>query len=91
MPNEHHKRVARLQTVVDALIALDFPKDDPDTGCRRVAQLLKAQGVKAPDFMLLDSKPGIWGYQDDRGGWHWKLRRFRNNPRVPLSDGICNE
>ena len=63
------KGTRSLHDVVDALIAC---------GEHEVGKVLKEHKVTVGEFWDLDNHPGTWGYRDGEGGWHWKLRRFRN-------------
>lgn len=63
-----------LAAVVDALVRIEGPDE--------VADVLRKHGCSYRDFKDLDEGPGHWGYRDDEGGWHWKLRRFRNDSKA---------
>jgi hypothetical protein len=59
----------RLEPVVEELLS-----------CREleVEDILIRHNVTWSEFLELDEHPGIWG--DDCYDWHWKIRRFRNDP-----------
>lgn len=75
-----------LLPVVKALSELEFPSDPKQEDYEAVADILRLHSVTVPDFMMLDSKPGLWG---NRGEWHWKLRCFRNSKAVPLKEVLA--
>ena len=58
-----------LQPVVDALVHCEE---------NEVRAVLIDHDVTVAQFRELDERPGQWGYRDAEGGWHWKLRRWRN-------------
>jgi len=92
-----HEETNRLQRVVCRLAVLEcgsrLTRDDK----LDVINILVEEGCTIADFMLLDEKPGRWGYTvdpatgfNDSGGqsWHWKLRQTRNDPDAPLFDRL---
>lgn len=69
----------RQDAFVDALVALVWPRDDETPGHVAVCELIREHKLTNADFVTLDAKPGYFGYRQDQGGWHWKLRRTRNS------------
>jgi len=48
-----------------------------------VGRILQKHDATFHEFQLLDDTPGRLGYNLGNGrGWHWKLRRWRNQPRT---------
>lgn len=67
-----------LRPVVLALVAL--PTERNPAMLVGVRAVLMAHKVTAWEFMHMDEKPGIWGYDPEgTGEWHYKLRTFRNS------------
>lgn len=62
---------ATAQRVIDELTALD--------GYDEQAVLTVLTGIGRFLFLALDGKPGQFDGDYNRGDWHWKLRRARNN------------
>lgn len=47
-----------------------------------VLEMVRQHRITSADFMVLDEKPGQFGYdlgnKNGGTGWHWKLRQVRN-------------
>ena len=55
---------------------------------RAIGRILGKDSAPYAALVQLDERPGLYGYREDRGGWHWKLRQARNRHYSELCEGM---
>lgn len=80
-----YERKVRLEKLVDKLVAVKADSYLGEEQREEVVSVLREEarsnGFTRADFTVLDEKPGLFGYREDEGGWHWKLQQTRNRSR----------
>lgn len=74
----------KLTRVIEALLVVRCDEHLSEEQQKAVLGVLDSEGVGATEFTILDSKPGLFGYREREGGWHWKLRQVRNKRDTDL-------
>lgn len=77
---------ARADEAVGALRALVARTPGGQPSHELVSAACREAGVTREVLHLLDSSPGLWGYEAD---WHACLRRLRNNASRELLERAC--
>lgn len=72
---------AKMREVVEGLVELETEKQLTTEDQEAVIAIVDKAGINGREFIYLDEKPGAFGYREDEGGWHWKLRQTRNRNR----------
>ena len=88
MTNGERETRTAARKVVDALRRLVAGQQGDLPTHEQVCHACRAAGMTRQTFYLLDSRPGIWGYEGD---WHACLRRLRNNAPDELVRRACGQ